>query len=252
MTDFTMTNYEELCRVILSSEYEPITVKSYIGKMAHDNNHNYIILRHDVDRNIFNALTMAAVEQRLGIQTTYYFRYPSTFQREFIEKIQSLDHEIGYHYEVLSKTQGDVHEAMKLFEQELNGFREYFDIRTICMHGSPLSCYDNRDLWDIISFTDFGIMGDASLSINDARYYSDSGRSWNGIHNMRDFLPCGLNGVGIDTFDKIVNLIVDSPRGNLYLSVHPERWAVNPLDWIFGYSRDIVFNIGKQVLMRVR
>ena len=38
-------------------------------------------------------------------------------------KIHDLGHEIGYHYEVLSKANGDYEKAMKLFEQELSEFR---------------------------------------------------------------------------------------------------------------------------------
>jgi hypothetical protein len=46
---------------------------------------------------------MAELEHELGIQSTYYFRFPYTFKPDIIGKIHDLGHEVGYHYEVLSK-----------------------------------------------------------------------------------------------------------------------------------------------------
>ena len=62
-----------------------------------------VVLRHDIDRKPMNALRMAELEYELGIQSTYYFRFPCTFKPEIIRKIRDLGHEVGYHYEVLSK-----------------------------------------------------------------------------------------------------------------------------------------------------
>ena len=33
------------------------------------------------------------------------------------------------------------------FERNLRRFRKLYPVKTICMHGSPLSKWDNRDLW---------------------------------------------------------------------------------------------------------
>ena len=107
---------------------------------------------------------MAELEHELGIQSTYYFRVPYTFKPDIIGKIRGLGHEVGYHYEVLSKANGDYEKAVELFEQELNEFRKICEVKTICMHGSPLSKYDNRDLWTRYDFRDFGIVGEAYLS----------------------------------------------------------------------------------------
>ena len=90
---------------------------------------------------------MAELEHGLGIQSTYYFRVLYTFKPEIIGKIRDLGHEVGYHYEVLSKANGDYEKAVELFEQELSEFRKIVDVKTISMHGSPLSRYDNRDLY---------------------------------------------------------------------------------------------------------
>jgi len=68
-----------------------------------NNNIKLVVLRHDIDGKLGNALRMAELEHELGIQSTYYFGFPYTFKPEIIGKIQALGHEVGYHYEVLSK-----------------------------------------------------------------------------------------------------------------------------------------------------
>ena len=152
MRDFTLKKYEELCLALLDSGYTPLAVYSYLKGQKNKNN-KLVVLRHDIDRKCGNALRMAELEHELGIQSTYYFRVPYTFKPEMIVKI--LGHEVGYHYEVLSKAKGDYEKAVELFEQELNEFRKIVDVKTIGMHGSPLSRYDNRDLWKRYDFNEF-------------------------------------------------------------------------------------------------
>jgi hypothetical protein len=132
MRDFTMGKYKDLCLALLDSGYTPQTVYSYLVLEGKKNNKKLIVLRHDIDRKCGNALRMAELEHELGVQSTYYFRFPYTFKPEMIVKI--LGHEVGYHYEVLSKSMGDYEKAVELFEQELSEFRKITDVKTICMH----------------------------------------------------------------------------------------------------------------------
>ncbi|HJH25353.1 MAG TPA: hypothetical protein C5S37_00965 [Methanophagales archaeon] len=106
--DFTLSGYKDLCLALLGSGYTPLTVYSYLVLEGKKNNNNkLVVLRHDIDRKCGNALRMAELEHELGIQSTYYFRFPYTFKPEIIGKIHDLGHEVGYHYEVLSKAKGD-------------------------------------------------------------------------------------------------------------------------------------------------
>ena len=177
--DFTLDKYRELCRTLQTSGYTPLTVRDYLmGKSTDspDSEKKIVILRHDVDRKIMNALRMAKLEHEMGIHSTYYFRYPSTFKPDIIREIQGLGHEIGYHYEVLSKAKGDYQKAIALFESELEEFRKVCPVDTICMHGSPLSPFDNRDLWKRYDFRDFGLYGEAYLSLQNTGlcYFTDT------------------------------------------------------------------------------
>ena len=185
---------------------------------------------------------MANLEHELGFTSTYYFRYPYTFDQIVIKEISSLGHEIGYHYEVLSKTNGNLEKAIDLFNIELNKFREITEITTICPHGKP-SRYYQGDLWKNYDFKEFGIIGEAYSSFNkELLYFSDTGRTWRerGFH-IND------NKFKIGSTDKLINLI-ESNMGNLYILAHPERWAFDNLDWITMFFTDMTINAGKILL----
>jgi hypothetical protein len=254
--DFTLNKYKELCETLLSSGYAISNVDNYLNKK---NKQNSLILRHDVDvSSLKYPVRMAELEYDLGIKSTYYFRFVGgVFNPKIIRRIRDLGHEIGYHYEVLSKANGDYEKAVELFEKELNEFRKIIDVKTISMHGSPLSKYDNRDLWKRYDFKEFGIVGEAYLSISskDINYFSDTGRSWNWKNKMRDFMIDNNNDkelIGVNTTDELINLIKSGRAKRLYILAHPERWTSNKSEWIFSYTKDSVFNVGKKVLMRVR
>jgi hypothetical protein len=249
--DFTLDKYKDLCCTLQTNSITPLTVRDYLKEeyTGHpDIRKKTIILRHDVDRKIMNALRMARLEHEMGIHSTYYFRYPYTFKPDIIREIQGLGHEIGYHYEVFAKAKGDPKKAIRLFEQELGAMREICDVKTICMHGSPLSQYDNRDLWKRYDFRDFGIDGEAYLSLQNAGlwYFTDTGRSWNGKHSGRDvMLGSNASLPPLETTIDLINWIGSSGDGDLYLAVHPERWAMSEGEWVIGYIQDLCMNIVK-------
>ncbi|NQE52773.1 hypothetical protein C5S29_04200 [ANME-1 cluster archaeon GoMg3.2] len=86
--DFTLSRYSDLCLALLDTGYTPLTVYSYLVLEGKKNNNNkLVVLRHDIDRKPMNALKMAELEHELGIQSTYYFRFPYTFNLDIIGKI---------------------------------------------------------------------------------------------------------------------------------------------------------------------
>jgi hypothetical protein len=249
MRDFTMAKYGDLCRVLLGAGYTPVTVYQYLTAPPPGRT---VVLRHDVDRKPGNALKMAELEQTLGIRSTYYFRYPATFVPGVIGRVLALGHEVGYHYEVLAKAKGDYEKAIGLFTRELAEFREICDVRTICMHGSPLSHHDNRDLWKTYDFEDYGIAGEAYLSMAGSclRYLTDTGRSWSGKHSVRDVMP-GAVPVPVETTDDLTCWIESSGAEGLYLTVHPERWAMSEIERVAGSVKDLLKNAGKRGVLAI-
>lgn len=253
MRDFTLETYTDLIQALLDTGYSTLTVREYLTRRYRSAKH--AVIRHDVDRRPMNARRMAELEHALGIASTYYFRYPATFDPGLITQIRDLGHEIGYHYEVLAKTNGDYRRAIALFTDELRVFRAICDVQTICMHGSPLSRYDNRDLWKEYDFRDYGIEGEAYLSMagEGFRYLTDTGRSWSGKHTVRDTMPDARTVTHpMETTANLIDQIKSSELGGLYLTVHPERWAGNSTEWVIKSVSDFVVNAGKWLICAMR
>ncbi len=245
--DFTLQRYEVLCRAVLESGYLPLTIAQYIqGQTAPG---PIVVLRHDVDRRPFNALHMAQLEHGLGIHSTYYFRHTkNVFKPRIIQEISKLGHERGYHYETLSKARGDQETAIRLFGQELSEFRILANVQTISMHGSPLSPFDNRDLWLENDFHTFGLIGEAYLSINfeKIQYFTDTGRTWNGTYyNLRDHTPQMRINQEIKLTHHLISAIREKRFSKVCISTHPERWAGNIGEWGTSLIFDLAANITK-------
>lgn len=226
-----------------------------------------IILRHDVDRLPQNALEMAKLEIEFGIKGTYYFRIvPESFDEKVITKIAELGHEIGYHYEEMDSVykgkgqraklkEGDlVDEAYDLFCKNLKKIREVADVKTICMHGSPLSPFDNKAIWKKYNYRELGLIGEPyfDLDFNEFAYLTDTGRRWDGDKvSVRDKAPSsilpqrGRWGVFRSTFDIINN--IDKLPDKIMFTIHPQRWNDKFLPW----AKELVFQNVKNIVKRV-
>jgi len=142
--DFTLKIYEKLLLTLKNSGYSFFTFEEYCRGKAKG---KFVILRHDVDQRAGHSVAVAKVENDLGIKASYYFRIvPQSNQPDKIMSIAAMGHEIGYHYEDLSLFKGDSISASNHFTTQLEYFRQFYPVKTICMHGSPTSRYDNRNL----------------------------------------------------------------------------------------------------------
>ncbi|MFO8089187.1 MAG: hypothetical protein R6U13_05065 [Desulfatiglandaceae bacterium] len=136
---------------------------------------------------------MAKLEYGMGVVATWYFRaVPESWDEAVIREISSLGHEIGYHYENLSTCNGDMEKAFADFKANLERLRKPAPVSTICMHGSPRSRWDSRDLWKRYDYRKLEIIGEPYLDVdfNDVFYLTDTGRRWDGWKvSVRDKLP---------------------------------------------------------------
>lgn len=251
--DFTLTKFRELCEIIASSEYEILTIRRYLNSI--DKSKRFIIVRHDIDGNIELALKMAEIEKEYGICSTYYIRMvKNVFNPNFIKKIAEMGHEIGYHYEVLDKANGDKKKAIEIFKKELAMLREVCNIDTICMHGNPRTPWDNKSIWNDYSFEDYGIVGEAYLSINfdDMLYLSDTGRNWGSKYKVKD-VPNTLYGEKIlekmSSTDDVIELIKQKRVNHIYMLFHT-RWADNFGGWLNELVRQNIKNIVKAMIIK--
>jgi len=235
IVDFTPKVYSELIQKILSSGYSCQKFEDFLTNPSS----GAVILRHDVDSWPLNALQMAELEAEMGIRATYYFRMsPLSFNRKIIRRIAALGHEIGYHYEDLTTHNGDYETAIQSFQSNLEKLRRFYPVKTIAMHGKPLSRWNNLDLWKIYNFEDYGIIGEPYLSLdfNKVLYLTDTGSRWDGNkYNIRDEV-CSKYRFNIrSTYDLINHLQQNKLPDRIMLNVHPSRWNDIALKWLVRY-----------------
>ncbi len=235
--DFTLVQYRRLLQKIRSQGYKVTSFENYqsnpnlSGRVA--------LLRQDVDKLPTSALKIAYLQKDLGIQSSFYFRIKeSVFRPDIVEQIANLGHEIGYHYEDLAMQNGDYVKAIISFEQNLNKIRKYYPVKTICMHGSPLSKWDNKWLWSKYDYREYGIIGEPyiDLDYSEILYLTDTGRRWNTQkYNVRDKVDSTFNFKFKNTNSIIYCLENDKLPDKLMLTIHPQRWHDNYYYWIYEF-----------------
>lgn len=240
--DFTIATYRELIKAFLDGGFTIIPVRSFLESEPQG---KVIALRHDVDEQPQNALKMAEAENELGVKATYYFRrVPKSDHPDVIRKIASLGHEIGYHYEDLSKADGDIGKAIESFAANLEYFRQYYPIKTVCMHGSSSSKYDNKEIWSQVELKDYGLIGEPYLSFDfDKVYYlTDTGYAWDGgKYAVRDKVGNSFN----LSFHKTAE-IIESVRKNEFptqaLILAHTLWTDRFGSWCYLHLREYFRN----------
>ena len=321
-----------------------------------------------------NSLQTARMEKELDITGTYYFRMvPGSYDEEVIKQIAGLGHEIGYHYEDISRCAAsgmrpseiaqvprtdiispgrhaaenkdpllgggralknpvvrDFSEGARLqgracggargglkgpqdlpdasvgivvssdrtarfarrnivkagphdkvlpdeeltdiaitsFRENLAKLRRVVPIETICMHGSPLSKYDNRILWEYYNYRDYGIIGEPYFDINfeEVLYLTDTGRRWDGeAFSVRDRAisskktkseehckPQAAPRKPVLRFHSTFDIITAAKTGTfpdkIMLTVHPQRWTNKSLPWIKELIWQNVKNAAKRFI----
>jgi hypothetical protein len=169
-----------------------------------------------------------------------------------MEQIHEMGHEIGFHYEVLDKVKGDYKAAIILFKNELEQFP--YNIETICMHGNPLTPWDNRDLWSHYDFKQFGILGEAYLSLDfsNIEYFSDTGRTWNNRYSIKDVTLTGR--INNDTFlgTRALMEYIRHVSRPVCIVTHPQRWNDSYKSWIYEFISQSIKNMGKSGIKRMR
>lgn len=254
MRDFTLKAYYDLLSVFKQKNYNFLTFTEYCSGVR---NPNMIVLRHDVDLKPKNSLATAQIEAELGIVASYYFRaVPESWDEVIINQIASLGHEVGYHYESLTTCNGNIDLAYTDFCKNLEKLRSIVPASTICMHGSPKSPYDSKDLWKKFSYKDLGIIGEPYLDTNFAQmfYITDTGRRWDGYKvSVRDKIPqyqdfWASNGLTYHTTYDIIDAL-NSNRFplNLMMTTHPQRWT----DCIFAWQKELILQNLKNLVKRI-
>ncbi len=278
--DFSFKKYNELLNAICKSGYQCLTMSEYLSNNIKPE--RFILLRHDVDLDPFHQLNFAKAEAALNIQASYYFRHtPMIFQPHLLKEIHSMNHEVGYHYEVVTKARGDIKKAVEIFETELEEFRNFVPVSTVCPHGGSFletqngyslknmlglipkifssdkifSHWDNFTIWNKINFQNLVLKGDAfhSPDYNTITYFSDTGRSWKQKFKRLDKVKTyNHNEIPIKNTDSLIHLIQQAHVKQMYILIHTEQWKHTFAGWLSWYLSQIIRRTGKKLIFSRR
>ena len=269
--DYTIKSYKSLLESLVKSEYSLITFKDF----ASSSENKSIVLRHDVDLLPQKSLRFAKIQAELGIQGSYYFRaVPESWDERIIKEIADLGHEVGYHYEnmdvvsaKMKKKSGlpyspDIYRegqsrsdkaynrlidlAYEDFCINLEKLRKLVTVSTICMHGSPRSKFDNKEIWKKYDYKSLGLIGEPYYDVDFDRvfYLTDTGRRWDGWKtSVRDKVPQQeewiKQGLVFHSTQDIIETIQQQTTNNkqqilnkIMFTMHPQRWHDNTLPWV--------------------
>jgi len=243
--DFTYGAYADLLDAGLAAGYEFLTVREYVRRESLPE--QFVVLRHDVDRKPENALDFARIEHEHGVPATFYVRsIDKTFDPDLLREMESLGHEVGYHYEDLDRADGDPERARTLFDRNLQQFREYVDVDTVCSHGNPLTPYVNMDIWrSEPRFDEYDLLGEAYLSMDfdEVMYFSDTDRAW----RVED-----KHGHQVDTTPELATLLREQRVDRACLMSHPNRWADGYAELVAERTKDAATAAAKRGIELIR
>lgn len=259
--DFTLKKYSELLRALDDEGYQFITFEQYCSDKSTRSDKKYVILRHDVDLKADNSLVVARIEHDFNIQASYYFRVvEQSNQPEVIKAIVDLGHEIGYHYEDMTVCHGDTEKAITHFNKWLGYFRQFYPVKTICMHGSPRSKFDGRDLWKQYDYHKFGVIGEPYFDVDFSNvfYLTDTGRRWDGFNvSIRDKVPVYQDewvkkGLVYHSTKEVIKAIGNGTFPmRLMVTTHPQRWTDKKVAWFKELCVQLAKNLVKRCMLQL-
>jgi len=177
--------------------------------------------------------------------------------------------------------------GIESFARNLERLRKYADVKTICMHGSPMSRWDSRLLWKYYDYREFGVKCEPYFDVDfsEILYLTDTGRRWNGGNvSVRD-KGLGIRDEGLGEQYKdwvrkpipgsLMNMTAESTAfqakynfrttndiiraaeqdklpDKMMMTFHPQRWTDKPMPWIKELVWQNVKNVGKYFIIKMR
>lgn len=230
---FVYKVWEDFCRKLHEKNIHSICAKDVFNC-----NEKYVVLKHDVETDVNRAFEMAKIESKYGHRGVYYVQayLLSNLQHvEILKKIESLGHEVSYHYDVMDACKGNIDEAIKEFGKNLDIFKNAgFSIYTLCQHGNPIvervGYTSNRDFFRNAKVQRLypnlsDIMVDFKVKAKtEYIYFSDAGRQFKLIFDPinNDIVKSDDKNIGFENLDDLIPYI---EKKNCIISTHPHRWT---------------------------
>src|SRR3954462_568236 len=94
--------YERFLRSALENGYRITSLEDWVADGMQVEGEPTLILRHDVDQHPRSALRMAAIEGKLGLRSSWYFRW-RTAHPAVVRSVKGDGFQVGLHYETMTR-----------------------------------------------------------------------------------------------------------------------------------------------------
>jgi hypothetical protein len=193
---FGLKNYVVIINFLLDHEFKFSTDWSV------DSHSKTVLMRHDIDFSLDDALIMAKIEKDLNFRATYFFMLTSNTynllskrSRDIVLEIKEMGHKVSLHFDPT------VYDGLDAYKQEQAIFEKSFntEIDIVSIH-RPGKFLDNNNL-DL-----YGIKQTyQDRFFKEFKYLSDSG--------------------GKDVLPSISSFLDSSSKQALHLLIHPVWWV---------------------------
>lgn len=230
----TFKRWESFCARLQQVGYQSIPAKEVTP-----NSGKYLVLKHDVETNVSNALHMGRIENRYGHRGSYYvqaYLLDAPENVALLQQLQALGHEVSYHYDVMDSCKGDLEKAVAEFEENRIRFENRgFSVTTVCQHGNPVAervgYTSNRDFFRSDKVRSlYPELADIMVNYPEKygtryKYFSDAGRKFKHIFDPinNDITPSDEKNVSYEDLDALLDGL-SAETGNI-ISTHPHRWT---------------------------
>jgi hypothetical protein len=222
--------YGRLLEMALGHGYSVVSLETWLADpAAAAGGAPVMILRHDVDQYPVSALRMAAIEARFGLRSTWYFRW-RTASPYVVSAIREAGHEVGLHYESLSRellrrglSAADapalVAHSRALLREELAEFAaRHGPVRSTCPHGDTrIPGVHNGVLLRGEALAEYGLRWEANAAV--------------GHTGLDVWLTdrSSAEGRWKDSMDPL-DLVLDR-RSPILMVLHPNNWVSGAALW---------------------
>lgn len=244
---FTFKLWEEFCEKLDKANVHSIPAK----RLMHEHiTPQYVVLKHDVETNVANALQMAGIEHKYGHCGVYYvqaYLLENSQNIAMLNEMQQMGHEISYHYDVMDSNAGDLPKAMQEFEEKIQLFEKHgFHIETLCQHGNPVverkGYTSNRDFFRNRAVqAKYPALADIMVDFKqkafggtEYMYFSDAGRQFKLIYDpiTNDLVPSDDKSISYDDLDQMWAYIMGQEDRCAIISTHPHRWVKSEVKYV--------------------
>jgi len=161
-------HYNRLLEFLEKSGYSFVLPSNFKEEYSSESVNKLCLIVHDVDVRVNGCKVFVKLEEKHGIRSTFFLRLAEYFSHsiKYFKDLENQGWEIGFHYDALSRSDGNLDLAWQLFNVQLKYTRSFFNIKSTRSHGDPYnSSIDNKRLylhhlkdWIDLGLSDFTIL----------------------------------------------------------------------------------------------